>query len=129
MKNRYWDDIATYMNNDIREQVRAEIAPCTRKEFLDRYLELDPDFQGILDARFGSFGVEIALYWKQCKELTKKLADKSRGHMKEWVAMQKEGHGFVFPASNEERFSRYSEAGYHLIASALDGNVLKTFEL
>lgn len=127
MKNRYWDAITVYMNEDIREQVHAELAHCTAKEFLDRYLELDPDFQDILDAQFGSFGVEIALYKKQCKELSKKLAEKSRGHVKEWVAMQKEGRGFVFPASNEERFSRYSEAGYHLIASALDGNVVERF--
>ena len=27
--NRYWEAIAAYMNDDIREQVHAELAPCT----------------------------------------------------------------------------------------------------
>lgn len=31
MKNRYWYDITTYMNNDIREQVRVEITPLHQK--------------------------------------------------------------------------------------------------
>lgn len=37
------------MNDDIREAVHAELAPCTNEEFLERYLELDPDFQATLD--------------------------------------------------------------------------------
>lgn len=47
--NNHWDAIAELMNDDIREQVHAELAPCTTEEFLARYLELDPDFQDTLD--------------------------------------------------------------------------------
>lgn len=61
MKNRYWDAITTYMNDDIREQVHAELAPCTAREFLGRYLELDPDFQDLLDSEFSSSYVNAAL--------------------------------------------------------------------
>lgn len=61
MKNRYWDAITAYMNDDIREQIHAELAPCTAKEFLDRYLELDPDFQDLLDSEFSSSYVNAAL--------------------------------------------------------------------
>lgn len=47
--NNYWDQIVELMNDDIREAVHAELAPCTNEEFLERYLELDPDFQATLD--------------------------------------------------------------------------------
>lgn len=61
MKNRYWDAITAYMNDDIREQVHAELAPCTAKEFLERYLELDPDFQDLLDSEFYDGYIKAAL--------------------------------------------------------------------
>ena len=44
--------IATYMNDDIREIVHAELAPCTPDEFLKRYLELDPNFETLLNNEF-----------------------------------------------------------------------------
>lgn len=47
-----WDAITTYMSPDLREQVHAELAPCTRQEFLARYLALDPEFQAVLDQQF-----------------------------------------------------------------------------
>lgn len=62
--NYYWDAIASYMEDDIREQVHAEKAPCTRKEFLDRYLELDPDFQDLLDSEFSDGYIKAALVEK-----------------------------------------------------------------
>lgn len=62
--NYYWDAIASYMNDDIREQVHAEKAPCTRKEFLDRYMELDPDFQDLLDSEFSDGYIKAALVEK-----------------------------------------------------------------
>ena len=51
MKNYYWDAITSYMNDDLREEVHAELAPCSPKDFLARYLELDPDFQDLLTSR------------------------------------------------------------------------------
>lgn len=49
---RHWDAIASYMDDDIRETVHSELAPCTEIEFLNRYLELDPDFSDLLDTEF-----------------------------------------------------------------------------
>ena len=47
------DAIAMYMDDDIRETVHGELAPCTPEEFLTRYVELDPDFTDLLDSEFG----------------------------------------------------------------------------
>lgn len=44
--------IASYMDDDIRETVHAELAPCTNDQFLARYLELDPDFEDLLVSEF-----------------------------------------------------------------------------
>lgn len=46
------DTIASYMDDDKREQVHAELAPCDPEEFLKRYLELDPDFGLLLETEF-----------------------------------------------------------------------------
>ena len=43
-----WDTIASYMDDDIREQIHGEIAPCTEEAFWARYVELDPENE-ILD--------------------------------------------------------------------------------
>ena len=50
------DEIAGYMNDEIREQVHAELAPCTQEEFLTRYLQLDCEFINLL---FSEFNIEI----------------------------------------------------------------------
>lgn len=46
------DNIATYMDDNKREQVHFELAPCEPEEFLKRYLELDPDFENVLKSEF-----------------------------------------------------------------------------
>lgn len=46
------DMIASYMDDEKRETVHAELAPCTNEEFILRYLELDPDFEQILRIEF-----------------------------------------------------------------------------
>ena len=50
------DEIAGYMNDEIREQVHAELAPCTPEEFLTRYLQLDCEFIKLL---LFEFNIEI----------------------------------------------------------------------
>lgn len=50
------DEIAGYMNDEIREQVHAELAPCTPEEFLTRYLQLDCEFINLL---LSEFNIEI----------------------------------------------------------------------
>ena len=47
------DTIASYMDDDKRERVHFELAPCEPEEFLKRYLEIDPDFEELLCNEFG----------------------------------------------------------------------------
>ena len=47
-----WEAIVSLMDDEIRERVAFELAPCTEEAFLKRYLELDPDFQNVLDTEF-----------------------------------------------------------------------------
>lgn len=46
------DTIATYMDDETREKVHNELAPCTPEEFLKRYLELEPEFSEMLESEF-----------------------------------------------------------------------------
>lgn len=50
---RFWDAIVSYMDDEIREQVHAELAPCTEEKFLMRYMELDKEFDSVLWVEFG----------------------------------------------------------------------------
>lgn len=47
------DDIVTIMNDDTREKVHNELAPCDALDFLHRYCELAPDFERELRDEFG----------------------------------------------------------------------------
>lgn len=44
------------MDDDIRELVHYEIAPCTNEEFVARYCELDEDFEELI---YMELGIEI----------------------------------------------------------------------
>ena len=46
------DAIAVFMDDEIREKVHYELAPCDPEMFLRRYLELDPDFENVLKSEF-----------------------------------------------------------------------------
>lgn len=52
ISQKLMDVIASYMDDDIRETVHYELAPCTPEEFLIRYLYLDPDFEKLLWSKF-----------------------------------------------------------------------------
>lgn len=39
-EKRLWDVVAEYMDDDTREEVHNEIAPCSELEFLKKYLEI-----------------------------------------------------------------------------------------
>ena len=52
LDQKMMDAIAVYMDDDKREQVHFELAPCEPEEFLRRYLELDPEFEGVLKTEF-----------------------------------------------------------------------------
>lgn len=44
------DGIAVYMNDEIREKEHSELAPCDSNEFLEEYLELDPEFLDLIES-------------------------------------------------------------------------------
>ena len=48
-----WDAVVNLMDDETRERVHEELAPCTMREFLARYLELDPEFWEVLEQEFG----------------------------------------------------------------------------
>ena len=43
-KKYNYEIIEEYMNDEIRERLHSELAPCTEQEFFDRYIEEDPNF-------------------------------------------------------------------------------------
>lgn len=46
------ENIASYMNDEIREDLHFEMAPCEPEEFLRAYVEKDPDFEELLNSEF-----------------------------------------------------------------------------
>lgn len=46
------NDIASYMDDEIREQLHGVLAPCEPEEFISAYLAKDPDFIDILKSEF-----------------------------------------------------------------------------
>lgn len=46
------NNIASYMQDDIREQLHTDLAPCTPEEFIKAYLEQDPEFIELLQNEF-----------------------------------------------------------------------------
>lgn len=46
------ENIATYMNDEIREDLHLEMAPCEPEEFLRAYVERDQDFEELLNSEF-----------------------------------------------------------------------------
>jgi len=52
IKDKTMDAIAVLMDEEIREKVYFEIAPCSNEEFLKRYCELDPQFESVLKSEF-----------------------------------------------------------------------------
>lgn len=43
-----WEDIVNYMDDEIREKVHYDLAPCTNREFLLEYCEHDKSFARIV---------------------------------------------------------------------------------
>jgi hypothetical protein len=42
LENKLWPVVVQMMDDDTREAVHRELAPCTEFEFLTRYLEIAP---------------------------------------------------------------------------------------
>lgn len=56
------DALVSYMNNDIREKVHMELAPCTNEEFLVRYIELDSELEKVMEQEFEEVLEKLNLY-------------------------------------------------------------------
>lgn len=52
IEDKTMEAIAVLMNDELREKVHFELAPCSNEEFLKRYCELDPDFESVLKSEF-----------------------------------------------------------------------------
>lgn len=50
------DAIAVYMDDDIREKLHAELAPCSPEKFLTEYLRRVPSFEKVLE---DGFSIEV----------------------------------------------------------------------
>lgn len=46
------DNIAIYMNDEIRKDVAFDLAPCTPEEFLKEYVNRDEQFEDLLKSEF-----------------------------------------------------------------------------
>lgn len=53
------DNIATYMDDDIREDLHCKLAPCEPELFLQEYIKRDPKFERLL---WEEFGIEMEEY-------------------------------------------------------------------
>lgn len=48
-----WEAIVMYMDDDIREAVHNDFAPCSEEVFLNEYVKRDPEFEKLLNEEFG----------------------------------------------------------------------------
>lgn len=52
LSQKEMDIIASYMDDEIREDLHGDLAPCKPEEFLLAYLERDPEFLELLENEF-----------------------------------------------------------------------------
>ena len=50
--NEEMNDMALYMNDDLREAIHRELAPCTNEEFIIAYCNANPAFEICLSELF-----------------------------------------------------------------------------
>lgn len=69
LKQNLMDTIASYMDDDIREDLHFRIAPCSPDLFLREYIKRDPDFVDLLKSEFS---IEMEL---DTRELAEKVVN------------------------------------------------------
>ena len=50
--NSTMEVIASYMDDEIREELNFKMVPCTNEEFLKAYVEMVPEFSELLENEF-----------------------------------------------------------------------------
>ena len=53
LKQELMDNIAAYMDDNIREDLHSKLAPCEPELFLQEYIKKDPKFERFLLEEFG----------------------------------------------------------------------------
>lgn len=48
-----YESIVRLMDDNIREEIHAEVAPCSNRYFFESYLEKDPEFEQVVAEEFG----------------------------------------------------------------------------
>ena len=66
--------IAIYMDDEIRERLNFEMAPCSNEEFINAYLDQDPDFEKLLESEF-SFDRTGTPEKKYCLDFVKEYGE------------------------------------------------------
>lgn len=59
MMNPLYQNICSYMDDDLREAVHSDLAPCSGQAFIDEYIKRDPDF---IEVICDIFGVDLRVY-------------------------------------------------------------------
>lgn len=72
------DEIATYMNNEIREKLHS-LAPCEPEEFLAAYIEQDPEIMEILENEFEFEMISPIKVWRTNAHLTQQQMSEKMG--------------------------------------------------
>lgn len=52
ISNETMENISTYMNDKIREELHFKLAPCDNRTFLKAYCKRDPEFMELLKNEF-----------------------------------------------------------------------------
>lgn len=52
ISNETMNTIASYMDNEIREELHFKLAPCSHRRFLKAYCKRDPEFTELLKNEF-----------------------------------------------------------------------------
>ena len=52
ISNETMENICTYMNDDIREELHFKLAPCSNRTFLEEYCKRDTEFDELLKNEF-----------------------------------------------------------------------------
>ena len=54
ISNEIMENICTYMDDNIREELHFKLAPCSNRTFLQAYCTRDPEFEELLKNEFDS---------------------------------------------------------------------------
>lgn len=133
LTNEIMEAIEVLMNNEKREQVHNELAPCDHDDFLRRYVELDPEFENILKSEFSidfdelQEDAEYDNFKKKVAQVAKELVGKELNFVDLDNEMMRLGFHTEFDSGLD--FDEIAESGTILYTNnATDGSGLVNVE-